>query len=70
MDCAGRAAAGVDVIFALSFARTFFPLFSFGVLIPAASRSSVKLDFRNVSKRRISGTACEHPLNPKYAVPL
>ena len=73
-----RAGAGADADGAgatFAFARTlFFFTFFFSSssfregVTPTASRSSVKLTFRNASKRRRSGAACTHPLNPKYAV--
>ena len=70
----GADADGAGATFA--FARTlFFFIFFFffssfrGGVTPTASHSSVKLNFRNASKRRRSGAACTHPLNPKYAVP-
>lgn len=69
---AGADADGAGATFA--FARTLFSFIFFfssfrGGVTPTASRSSVKLNFRNASKRRRSGAACTHPLNPKYAVP-
>jgi len=64
-DGAGATFAFTRTLFSFTF---FFSSFRRGVT-PAASRSSVKLNFRQVSKRRRSGAACTHPLNPKYAVP-
>lgn len=66
---AGATFAFARALFSFTFTFTFF-FFPFrGGATPAASRNSVKLNFRKVSKRGRSGAACTHPLNPKYAVP-
>lgn len=64
-DADGATFALAPTLFSFTFVCSFFR----GGVTSAASRSSVKLNFRKVSKRRRSGAACTHPLNPKYAVP-
>src|SRR5580704_2337621 len=58
--------SGADGTFAFARTRFAFFLSCFGEgWTPAASHNSVKLNCKNVSKRRRSGAACEHPLKPK-----
>ncbi len=62
----GGAAFARTLLSSLFFSSFFFVFSSFrGGVTPAASRSSVKLNFRNASKRRRSGAACTSSAEPE-----